>query len=421
MKTTTFFKSLFSKEHRSHYDKVFWLMMIALAIVSAVTMYSAGSQLVYRSLANNSSHFAPVFSHIVFLVAGLGVAWLVQQFPSNIIRGIAYVILAFSIVFLLLMFVPGFGVRVNGATRWLDLGFVTFQPSEFAKLSLIIVVSDLLSRMNDKEPELRRKYFLYALGLTILVCGLIMINNLSTAVMLGAIIFIMMFLARVDWKVLVGMIAIAVVFLLSGYLIVKNVYIDQHRALPRPLARAETWVNRIDNMNADNEITAITDQNRQIVCSQIAIARGAKTPIGVGPGQSKERDFLPLAYADFIFAIYVEETGIVGAIILILIYVTILFRACSSSSRFGDHGAMLMVMGLGLLISLQAFISMAVTVGIGPVTGQPLPMMTRGGTGIILTSVYFGIMMAVSREQNELKAQEQKTLDESQHSDAELV
>ena len=414
MKIIDYTKTLFSKEHRQYYDKVFWIVMIALVILSMITMYSAGSQLAHKAIAKGVSHLSPFYSHVAFLLMGLVVAYIVQLFPSWLIRGAAYALLAFSIICLILTFVPGLGISINGARRWLKLG-IMFQPSELAKISLVIVASDLLSRMQGKDKQQRRKLFLWVLALTAVNCGLIMISNLSTAILLGGIIFIMMFLARVDWKILVGIVGIAGMLLVGGYLIVENVYVKSGRELTGPLSRATTWVSRIDHMRdskGDTELS-INDYNRQEMCAKIAIARGSKTPFGVGPGNSKERDYLPLAFEDYIFAIYVEELGFVGALLLILFYLTILFRACTTSNRFEDHAAMLMVMGLGLIITLQTFVSMAVATGMGPVTGQPLPLFSRGGTGIIITSVYFGIMMAVSREQNELKARSQKAEDES--------
>lgn len=418
MKILDYTKQLFSKERRVYYDKVFWIAMIVLVILSMITMYSAGSQLAHKAIAHGVSHLSPFYSHVAFLLMGLVVAYFVQMLPSWLIRGAAYALLVFSIICLFLTFVPGLGVTINGARRWLRLGIV-FQPSELAKISLIIVASDLLARMQGKEPKQRRKLLLWVLSLTVVICGVIMLSNLSTALLLGAIVFILMYLARVDWRVLGGIIMVAVMLLIGGYLIVENVYIKPGRELTGPFSRATTWVSRIDRKIASKKEEktdtklVINDSNRQEMCAKIAIARGSKTPLGVGPGNSKERDYLPLAFEDYIFAIYTEELGIVGAIVLIFFYLMILFRACTTSNRFDDHAAMLMVMGLGLMITLQAFVSMAVATGLGPVTGQPLPLFSRGGTGIIIASVYFGIMMAVSREQNELKAQSKAAEEES--------
>ena len=175
-----------------------------------------------------------------------------------------------------------------------------------------------------------------------------------------------------------------------------------------------TWVNRVDEMfkekNTSETEFQITDYNRQRSIAKIAIMRGGRSPLGVLPGNSQERDFLPQAFADYIFAIIVEESGIIGALFLMLLYLAILFRSCLSSSKYADYSAMLMVMGLALMLTCQALVSMMVSVGIGPVTGQPLPMISRGGTSALITSIYFGIIMCVAREQNELHARQQSAM-----------
>ena len=200
--------------------------------------------------------------------------------------------------------------------------------------------------------------------------------------------------------------AIAVVLLVSGYFIVEFGFVRAHRQLNGPFKRAITWVSRIDDFIADSNSSAgDEDDNYQRDHARLAVARGSASPLGVLPGNSVERNFLPLAYADYIFAIIVEETGLLGALVLIALYVVILFRACYTSSKYADYGAMLMVMGLALMLTSQAFVSMAVAVGLGPVTGQPLPMVSRGGTSVLVTSLYFAILMCVSREQNEIQAQ----------------
>jgi cell division protein FtsW len=162
---------------------------------------------------------------------------------------------------------------------------------------------------------------------------------------------------------------------------------------------------------ADQKYSLEDDFQRTI--AKIAIARGGASPLGVLPGNSTERNFLPQAFADYIFAIIVEESGIIGAVLLMLLYLAILFRSCLISSKYADYSAMLMVMGLALMLTCQALVSMMVSVGIGPVTGQPLPMISRGGTSALVTSLYFGIIMCVSREQNELYARQQSTTAES--------
>jgi cell division protein FtsW len=309
-------------------------------------------------------------------------------------------------------------VNLNGASRWLKIAGVQFQPSELAKLSLLIVVADLLARIRTEEDK--KKYFFWTLGLTAVTCLPIMTGNLSTAVLLAGIVLLMWILARLPWKYIGATVGIAVLLMTSGYLIVEFGFIRKHRSIEGPFARTITQVKRVDAMFAemfakeDKGIdNADLDENYQRKIAKVAVARGGKTPFGVFPGNSQERDYLPQAFADYIFAIIVEESGIVGVIFLIFIYLAILFRACLTSSRFGDYAAMLMVMGLALMLTCQALVSMMVAVGLGPVTGQPLPLISRGGTSAIITSVYFGIIMAVSREQKELSDRQQRTTDES--------
>lgn len=408
---------------RPYYDKVFWFILIALTVVSIITMYSAGSQLAHKAMLRGGSHLKPLINHSMHLILGLFLAYLVQLIPSKVIRGLSYFALAFSIFCLILTDFTPLGIAENGAKRWLNLG-IRFQPSEIAKLSLIVVCANLLAQMKSRPDEAKKKLY-WVLGLSAVTLGLILPSNLSTTLLLGSVIFILMFLAHVNWKVLVSIVGIIVVVGISGYFIVEYAFVRPGKEMGGPLGRAVTWVNRIDrkmqaSQEESNEIR-INDENIQEVYAQLAVARGGKTPFGVGPGQSIERNYLPLAYADYIFAIYVEETGLIGAIFLISLYLTLLFRACTSSSRFEDNAASLMVMGLGLMITLQAFVSMEVAVALGPVTGQPLPLISHGGTGIVLICIYFGIMMAVSREQNELKAMTEQTIKDSQSESSVLM
>ena len=292
---------------------------------------------------------------------------------------------------------------------------ITFQPSELAKISLLIVVSDLFSKIKTVEDQ--KKYFFIAISITLIICGMIFIGNLSTAVLLGGIVILLAFLARIHVKYWGSLVGIMIVFLISGYFIVNECYVKKGRQVEGVLERAATWVSRINDMIVENSVPdeefRITDDNYQRSHAKIAIARGGVSPLGVLPGNSEEKDILPQAFSDYIFAIIVEEWGIIGAIALIFLYLAILFRACLTSSRYSDYAAMLMVMGLALMITCQALISMMVSVGIGPVTGQPLPMISRGGTSALITSLYFGIIMSVSREQTQRRAKQQAIMEES--------
>ncbi len=383
-------------------DKTYWGIFSFLIVVAIISLFSASSTLVYE----HHSAMGPVMQQMLYLAAGVGVAYGMQFIPSWWVRGGGYLVLVFSCLCLYIMLIPGnpFVVNYNGAGRWFKILGFTFQPSELAKLSLIIVIADLLARIRTEEDK--RKYFYWTLGITCVTVLPILTGNLSTAILLFGIVFLLWFLAHIPAKYLGATVGVSVLLLVLGYCIVEFGFVRPKRHLPI-LPRAVTWVGRIDDMfvheqNPSGEFL-LTDDNYQASLAKVAIARGSKSPIGVLPGNSKERDYLPLAFADYIFAIIVEETGIVGAILLIFLYLAILFRACWTSSRFGDYAAMLMVMGLALMITCQALISMMVAVGLGPVTGQPLPLVSRGGTSVLITSVYFGIMLCVSREQAELK------------------
>ena len=406
------FRQLFSFRY---IDRPFWILFFILIIVAVIALFSAGSTLAYNA---GTSAVSPILNQMIFILIGATLAFCIQYVPTWMIRGAGYLLLAVTLLMLYSMLIPGnpFVKTINGAGRWFSLFGFTFQPSELAKLSLIIVVADLLTRIRSSEDA--RRYFYWTLGLTVVTVFPILVGNLSTALLMAGVILLMWFLARLPWKYILSTIGIAALVMVLGYTIVEFGFIRQHRTIKSgPFKRAITWVGRVDDLfeerNQDAAEFKLTDDNYQRSIAKVAVARGGKSPFGVLPGNSKERDYLPLAFADYIFAIIVEETGIIGAGFLIFLYLAILFRACFASSRYADYQAMLMVMGLALMLTCQALISMAVAVGIGPVTGQPLPMISKGGTSVIITSLYFGIMMAVAREQNELRARQQAIIDDS--------
>ena len=399
-------------------DRTFWGLFIALIVVAIIALFSASSTLVYQ----RGSVLGPIGSQILFIILGVVAAYIIQFIPAYWVRFGGYALLAISTLLVYSTIIPGnpLVVTINGAARWVRIAGITFQPSELAKLSLIIVVADQLARIRTEDDK--RKYFYRTLIIAGVVMLPIMASNLSTAVLIGLIIFCLWILARIPWKYTLSVVCSAVVALALVYAIVGFGFVRPQREMRGPFKRATTWVSRIDRHfeHDDGSKYILTDDNIQEVYSAVAIARGGTTPFGVLPGNSKERDYLPLAFADYIFAIIVEESGIIGAFALIFLYMAVLFRACNVSSRYSDMPAMLMTMGLALMITCQALISMLVAVGLGPVTGQPLPLISRGGTSVLITSVYFGIMMGVSREQLELRERVNETIIDSQE-DAPIV
>lgn len=400
-----------NKLNLKNIDRTFWVIFLALIVVAVIALFSASSTLVY----SNHSALGPIGQQIFFIVLGLAAAYGIQFIPTYWVRFGGYILLVVSTLLVYSTMIPGnpLVVTINGAARWVRIAGITFQPSELAKLSLIIVVADQLARIRSEEDK--KKYFYRTLILSGVVMLPIMLSNLSTAVLIGLIVFFLWILARIPWKYTLSVVGIAILILALGYVVVEFGFVRSGKEMHGPFKRATTWVARIDRHFVDEGTSKYvqTDDNIQEFYSSVAIARGGTSPFGVLPGNSKERDYLPLAFADYIFAIFVEESGIIGAGFLIFLYLAVLFRACNVSSRYSDMPAMLMTMGLALMITCQALISMLVAVGIGPVTGQPLPLVSRGGTSVLITAIYFGIMMGVSREQVELRERVKETKDSS--------
>ena len=374
-------------------DAVLWIVFIALCVISIIEMYSASSTLAYKA----SSYTAPMLRHTGFLFFGALIAFGIHLIPYKYIRILSYLGLFLS--FFLLIWVLLKGQSTNDAARWMSLFGIQFQPSEIAKLSLVIVIADLISRIKDPAND-EKKYFYYIAIAAGITCALILPENFSTAFLLFVVVYIMMFIGRISWK---RMLATVGVLLVVGIILFSLVKVIPKESMPKAFDRAYTWVARIDRFsdgnNNDSEKYVITDENRQMMRGKIAIARGGV--VGVFPGNSVERDYLPQAYSDFIYAIILEETGLVGGIFVIFLYLILLFRVGMIATKCDSVFPALLVIGLALMIVLQAFISMSVATSLGPVTGQPLPLISRGGTSILITCLYFGIILGVTRQLKE--------------------
>ncbi len=371
-------------------DATLWIVFIMLCVVSIIEMYSASSTLAYKA----ANHTAPMLRHVGFLAGGALIAIGVHLIPYRYIRLIAYLGLILSVIMLIMVLFKG--QSENDATRWLVIGGVQFQPSELAKLSVIIVAADFISRIKEPSKD-EKRYFWSTLILLGIICPLILLENFSTAVLLFGVVFIMMFIGRVSLKRLGALAGSLVLVLILSYGAVKAIPQDK---MPAAFDRAYTWIARIDRFISDKDDDknkyVITDENRQVQHGRIAIARGGV--FGVMPGNSVERDYLPQAYSDFIYAIIVEELGLVGGIFVILLYLILLFRAGRIATESPTVFPAVLVIGLSLMIVTQAFVSMSVATSLGPVTGQPLPLISRGGTSILITCIYFGIIFGITRQ-----------------------
>lgn len=376
-------------------DRVVWTIFLFLFIISVVEMFSASSMLVHIS----GSVQGPILRHALFFAIGFMALMIVQLVDFKYIRLLGYVGLAAS--WILLLYTSFFGgVEQAGAARWIDIGGFRFQPSEVAKLSLIVVVADMIERMQDEERQ--NKLFWYVIGAIVITCGMIFTENFSTAALLFVITMTMMLIGEINWRKLLtvctGVVGVVLIILLMALFIPDDVFYNSGNPVFEKLERAKTWVARIENFAGDEETVSrfkVTDNNFQENHAQMAIARGGFLPSG--PGTSVESNYLPEAFSDFIFAIIVEELGFFMGIFVMFLYLWLLFRAGRVARQSDSLFCAILVIGVTLLIVLQAFVHIAVSVHLIPVTGQPLPLISRGGTSILVNCIYFGIIISVTK------------------------
>lgn len=374
-------------------DKTIWCIFIVLCVISLLEVFSATSTIVYRQ----QNHWSPILRHAAFLLIGFGGVMFLQRLPT---RFFSIFVILLPISCLLLIVTMFLGADVNGAQRWLGVGAFTIQPSEIAKISAVGFVAFFLSKTNKENESSMFKVIIISIGIT---CGLILTENLSTAVLLFMVVFLMMFIGQVNWKKLgvIVLICVGVMFLVGGILklvpedTIKDYFPD----------RFATWKSRIDKHSVENpeeehnpKTYEITRHNFQTTHAKIAIANG--NIIGL-PGSGSERDFLPQAYSDFIYAIIVEEMGLVGAIVVLLLYFALAVRAGMLARKCEKMFPKYLLLGSAMMIVMQALVNMAVAVNLIPVTGQPLPLISRGGTSTIITCAYFGIILACSNFKEE--------------------
>ena len=392
-------------------DKVIWMVLLFLCLISVVEVFSASSTLTYKS----QDYLGPIIGHSWKMLVGVGMAILILNVPCRYFKLMTPGLLLISAIMLIWVLV--FGEKTNDAGRWISLLGLKFQPSEIAKGTLVLVTAQILSAM-QRENGADKRAFKYILIVVIPFCLLIGVENLSTAVLIFAVIFLMMFVGRVPLIQLgklaaFGVIVVAV-FIGSIYMlgsldqgessetqteaIVNGEVKKETTKSPSFLHRFSTWKNRIDKkLNSKHVAPADYDLDKDAQVAHANIAIVGSNIIGKGPGKSVERDFLPQAFSDFIYVIIIEELGIIGAAFVAFLYIVLLYRAARIASRCENNFPAFLVMGLALMLVLQASFNMLVAVGIAPVTGQPLPLISRGGTSTIINCAYIGAMLSVSR------------------------
>ena len=364
-------------------DKVIWIIFLCLCLISIIEVFSAASTLTYKS----GDHWGPITQHSIILMVGAVVVVFLHNVPYKWFQ--VFPVFLYPVSLVLLAFVTLMGIitgdRVNGAARWMTFMGLQFQPSELAKMAVIIAVSFILSKKQD-EYGANPKAFKYIMILTGLVFILIAPENLSTAMLLFGVVCMMMFIGRVSAKKLFGMLGLLA--------LVGGVAVGILMAIPAKTLHNTPGLHRFD-----------IDKDAQIAHARIAIA--TSHVVGKGPGNSIQRDFLSQAFSDFIFAIVVEEMGLIGGIFVVFLYLWLLMRAGRIAQKCERTFPAFLVMGIALLLVSQAILNMMVAVGLFPVTGQPLPLVSKGGTSTLINCAYIGMILSVSRYTAHLEEQKE--------------
>ena len=416
-------------------DKVIWIVTLLLGIISLIVVYSATSALAVSKYSGSTG--TVLMKHLGMLVFGFLMMFGASKINYKHYAKIAWLLMIPCLA--LLLYTLAFGRNINDASRSINVGGFSFQPSEMAKIILITYLARQLVMMGDTKYNI--KDFLIKLALPILAtAGLIFSENLSTAMILVFVCMVLLFIGRVKMLHMAALVGLCVVGM-GFYLIfdvVKTNIDNKHRRqkaeetmvisaktgeFKEKQNRIQTWSNRLKSMGEDKgEIDRFDDKHMQRTYADIAVASGSV--FGKGPGKSEQRNFLPHPYSDFIYAIIIEEYGIVGGIVVLLLYIILFTRVIRIVSKRPITFGSLMAFGLGFLIIVQAMVNMGVSIGLLPVTGQPLPFVSMGGTSLMATGIILGMILSVTcsmeEEQEMSKEQEIQAITEATQNEREL-
>jgi len=376
-------------------DKVIWGILFLLFIFSLLTVYSSTGMLAFRYKQGNTTYY--LLRHFSLLALGFFLIIFISHLPYQLFSKIGQVLWILAIP--LLLFTLIFGTSYNAATRWLTIPGLglTMQTSDIAKLAIILYVARMLSLHQDNIKDFKGT-FLPIIGPVTLICLLILPANFSTSAMIFMVCIILMFIGRISFRHLMLLPLAGAVLLGLFILIAPAIHMD---------TRLQTWKHRVENfLKEDNE------EDFQANQSKIAIVTGGI--LGKGPGNSTQRNFIPHPYSDFIYAIITEEYGLIGASVVLILYIILFFRAGIIVRKCDRTFPAFMVTGLTLMLIAQAFVNMAVATGLMPVTGQPLPLISMGGSSILSSSAAFGMILSVSRSLQENKETEKEKMKEKQ-------
>ncbi|MBK7408254.1 MAG: FtsW/RodA/SpoVE family cell cycle protein [Saprospirales bacterium] len=366
-------------------DRVIWMILAVLALFSILTVYSATGSLAYKMQGGNTEAY--LIRHGFILMLGLIVTYLAYSVNYMRYKFVAPWLLMISVP--LLIYTLGFGEEINNARRWIEVPFIglTFQTSDFAKLALLMFVAREITRHNDYIKDFN-KAFLPIIVPILLICGLIAPADLSTSIMLFFTCMLMMFIGRVELRYILLLMFLGVV--------VFAALVGIGRMFP-DFVRVETWSNRL------REFVTNPDGGYQVMHSKIAIANGKW--IGLGPGNSTMRNYLPAPYSDFIYAIICEEYGLVGGFLILGLFILLLIRTTALVTKSSKQFGAMLALGLCLSMVVQALANMAVSVNLVPVTGLTLPVVSMGGTSVMFSCLSIGIILSVSRYVEQVSSQ----------------
>ena len=367
-------------------DTRIWAVVFFLSIVSIVVVYSATGGLAYTSYGGNTWHL--FFKHFKFLIVGLVLMYFVHKVPHKYFSRLGQ--LGFVIAIPILIYTVAFGTSMNDANRWITIADMPINTFEIGKIAVTVFLARQLVRSQKDLNDLKKVSWKLFAPL-ILVCAIIFPANLSTAAMIFLAGIMLLYLGGVPFKYLA--LLLASILTLGVLVISLSLTVP---ALKKTFPRAQTWVNRVKNFSEDKSVNS--DEFYQVAHAKIAIVNGGIK--GRGPGKSTQRNVLPLPNSDYVYAILIEEWGVLGGFTVVFAYVVLLLRGKRIFNLANDPLAAYLGVGLSISLVLQAFINMAVAVDFFPVTGQTLPLISMGGVSVIFTCVSLGIILSTSRSVN---------------------
>lgn len=374
-------------------DKVIWAIVVVLSLVSLLVVYSATNSLAYKLYKGNT--FIYLFKQFAFITLGIIIVYFAHRVNYTIYSRVAKMLFYISIV--LLIYTLFFGAKINDGSRWIKLPIInlTVQTSDIAKLALFMYLSRLLSKKQHIIKDFKKGFIPMMIPIVV-ICGLIAPANLSTALLTGATSMLLLFIGRVSFKhiaLVAATVAIPVIILIA----IAGAYYDKEegkmKELPAVLSagRVPTWIKRVQ----DFMYAAKAEAPYQVQQAKIAVAKGGL--FGLGPGNSEQRNFLPHPYSDYIYAIIIEEYGIIGAAFIVFIYMVFLFRSIRLFRKCPYAFGAFLALALSFTLVIQAMTNMAVNVGLFPVTGVTLPLVSMGGSSFLFTCLSIGIILSVAR------------------------